>query len=205
MRRFRTARLPRSSRLSGVFLAATLTVALLVPLTAPASAAPEATGTYVNPISRDFADTFADPAVIRGKDGFWYSYGTSDPLREGDNEFHRIPIARSTNLVDWDYVGDAFTTETLPTWADQARRASIWAPDIRYVNGQYRMYYVVTETTVTPEPNDNAVGMATAPTPAGPWTDSGAPVVGPRRGSGEPGSGGGGNGSGRPGTDGVAT
>ena len=24
--------------------------------------------------------------------------------------------------------------------------------------------------------------MATAPTPAGPWTDSGAPVVGPRRG-----------------------
>jgi beta-xylosidase len=163
-------------------------VALLVPLTAPASAAPEATGTYVNPISRDFADTFADPAVIRGKDGFWYSYGTSDPLREGDNEFHRIPIARSTNLVDWDYVGDAFTTETLPTWADQARRASIWAPDIRYVNGQYRMYYVVTETTVTPEPNDNAVGMATAPTPAGPWTDSGAPVVGPRRGSGEPGN-----------------
>lgn len=33
-------------------------------------------------MSKDFADTFADPAVIRGKDGWWYSYGTSDPLRE---------------------------------------------------------------------------------------------------------------------------
>ncbi len=48
------------------------------------------------------------------------------------------------------------------------------------------MYYVVTETTVTDEPHDNAVGVATAPT--GPWKDSGAPVVGPRRGdSGDPG------------------
>jgi arabinan endo-1,5-alpha-L-arabinosidase len=46
--------------------------------------AQNASGTYRNPISEDFGDTFADPAVIRGKDGFWYSYGTSDPLREGD-------------------------------------------------------------------------------------------------------------------------
>ena len=28
------------------------------------------------------------------------------------------------------------------------------------------------------------IGVATAPTPTGPWTDSGAPVVGPRRGAG---------------------
>ncbi|MEP6798011.1 MAG: family 43 glycosylhydrolase, partial [Lapillicoccus sp.] len=66
--------------------------------------------------------------------------------------------------------------------------AGLWAPDIRYVDGQYRMYYVVTQTTVTAEQNDNAIGMAVAPTPAGPWTDSGGPVVGPRRGaSGDPG------------------
>ncbi len=50
------------------------------------------------------------------------------------------------------------------------------------------MYYVVTQTTVTDEPNDNAIGVATAPTPTGPWKDSGGPVVGPRRGdSGNPG------------------
>ncbi|GMA85920.1 hypothetical protein GCM10025868_11700 [Angustibacter aerolatus] len=46
------------------------------------------------------------------------------------------------------------------------------------------MYYVVTDTTVTPESGDNAIGVATAPTPAGPWTDSGAPVVAPRHGAG---------------------
>jgi len=149
---------------------------------APAQAAVTRTA-YQNPVSRGFADTFADPSVIRGKDGYWYSYGTSDPLREGEGVFHRIPMARSTDLVTWTYVGDAFTDSSLPRWADTVRRAGIWAPDVRYVDGQYRMYYVVTETTVTDEPNDNAVGMATAPTPVGPWTDSGAPVVGPRRGA----------------------
>lgn len=138
---------------------------------------------YTNPVSSPFADTFADPSLVRGLDGSWYAYGTSDPLREGESTPHRIPTARSTDLVHWTSVGDAFSDATLPSWADTDRGAALWAPDIRYVDGQYRMYYVVTETTVTDEAGDNAVGMATAPTPTGPWTDSGAPVLGPRRGS----------------------
>ena len=135
---------------------------------------------YRNPVSESIGDTFADPALIRGKDGWWYAYGTSDPLREGEGTVHRIPIARSRDLVRWTYVTDAFTDATLPGWA--AADAGIWAPDIRYVDGEYRLYYVVTRTTLTSEVDDNAIGVATAPTPLGPWSDSGAPVVGPRRG-----------------------
>jgi beta-xylosidase len=143
--------------------------------------------TYRNPVSASFADTFADPSLVRGKDGWWYAYATSDPLRQGEHTPHLIPMARSRDLAHWDYVRDALPAR--PAWADSTRNASLWAPDIRYVDGQYRLYYVVTETTVTPEPNDNAIGMATAPTPTGPWTDSGAPVVPPRRGgAGEPGN-----------------
>jgi arabinan endo-1,5-alpha-L-arabinosidase len=153
---------------------------LAVPAGASTLSAGPTWPTYTNPVSNDFADTFADPSLLRGKDGWWYSYGTSDPLREGEGMPHRVPIARSHDLVTWSHVGDAFTGPTLPSWA--AANASIWAPDVRFVEGQYRMYYVVTETTVTTEPNDNAIGMATAPSPAGPWTDSGGPVVGPRRG-----------------------
>jgi arabinan endo-1,5-alpha-L-arabinosidase len=151
-------------------------------LAVPAAAAPApARGdTYSNPVSAGFADTFADPAVVRGTDGWWYAYGTTDPLRSGEGVFHRIPTARSTDLVDWEYVGDAITA--LPSWA--APDAALWAPDVRYVAGRWVMYYVVTQTTVTDEPNDNAIGVATAPSPTGPWTDSGAPVVGPRRGAG---------------------
>ncbi len=37
----------------------------------PAGTSAEARASYVNPVSKDFADTYADPAVLRGKDGFW--------------------------------------------------------------------------------------------------------------------------------------
>jgi arabinan endo-1,5-alpha-L-arabinosidase len=151
-------------------------------LTAGVGGAQETTATYTNPVSKTFADTFADPAIIKAKDGYWYAYGTSDPLREGEGAFHTIPMARSKDLVNWNYVGDAFGASNRPSWSDSD--AGIWAPDIRYIDGKYYMYYVVTETTVTRERGDNAIGVATAPTPTGPWKDSGAPIVGPRRGNG---------------------
>jgi arabinan endo-1,5-alpha-L-arabinosidase len=61
------------------------------------------------------------------------AYGTTDPLREGERTRHLIPTARSTNLVDWTYVGDAFTESTKPSWATPD--AALWAPDIRYLDG----------------------------------------------------------------------
>jgi arabinan endo-1,5-alpha-L-arabinosidase len=178
-----TTHRPLTDRLAVAVLLLALCLAGVALTPGVAGAAP---GTYTNPVSRDFADTFADPAVIRAKDGYWYSYGTTDPLREGEGARHIIPTARSADLVNWTYVGDAFTESTLPGWA--APDAALWAPDIRYLDGVYYLYYVVTQTTVTDERDDNAVGVATAPTPTGPWTDSGGPVVGPRRGdSGNPG------------------
>ncbi|WP_375422916.1 family 43 glycosylhydrolase [uncultured Friedmanniella sp.] len=180
-----------------VAAAATTALALVSPALTPTASAGPVTRTgsaavtraaFTNPVSSPIADTFADPSLLRGLDGAWYAYGTSDPLREGEETPHRIPVARSADLVHWASVADAFSDATLPSWADTSHGAALWAPDIRYVDGQYRMYYVVTETTVTDEPNDNAVGLATAPSPTGPWTDSGAPVLGPRRGpSGNPG------------------
>ena len=172
------------------------------PATPPAAASPEvpvgdarfpggggaaptgAPGTSTNPVSAGFADTFADPAVIRGQDGWWYAYGTTDPLRSGEGARHLLPVSRSADLVTWEHVGDAFTEDTLPAWADTdpAHPAALWAPDVRYVDGAYRLYYVVTETTLTPGAGDSAIGVATAPTPTGPWTDAGAPVVDPRPG-----------------------
>ncbi|WP_028047635.1 family 43 glycosylhydrolase [Cellulomonas sp. URHE0023] len=169
-------------------VAFTLALATSLALAGPASAGGEpnrsATTSYTNPVSAGFADTFADPSVIRGKDGWWYAYGTTDPLREGEATRHLVPMSRSADLVNWEYVGDAFAEDAVPAWADRDRGAALWAPDVRYVDGEYRMYFVVTETTVTGEPNDNAVGVATAPTPTGPWTPTDAPVVGPRHGGG---------------------
>ncbi|MBY8874747.1 family 43 glycosylhydrolase, partial [Micromonospora sp. PLK6-60] len=151
-------------------------------LLAATPAAAEPTTRYRNPISADFADTFADPVVVRGQDGLWYAYGTTDPLREGEKTFHRVPTARSADLVDWTYVGDAFGPDQRPPYA--APDAGFWAPDVRYLDGRWVMYVTVTNTTVSPAGDDFAIGAATAPSPTGPWTFAPEPVVAPRPGGG---------------------
>ena len=90
--------LPTTGRLAAVLLVALCLAGVAL---APPAAAQAAPGTYTNPVSRDFADTFADPAVIKAKDGYWYAYGTTDPLREGERARHIIPMARSRDLVHW--------------------------------------------------------------------------------------------------------
>ena len=155
-------------------------LATLAPLVlSPASAGDRPRAPYTNPVSRGFADTFADPALIRGKDGLWYAYGTSDPLRQGEGALHLVPMARSRDLVHWRYAGDAFEEDNAPGWM---AAPEIRAPDIRYANGRYLLYYVVTDTTVSDADFDSAIGVATAPAPTGPWTDSGAPLIAPRPG-----------------------
>jgi hypothetical protein len=148
---------------------------------APASAGSGGERRYTNPVSASFADTFADPVIIRGRDGYWYAYGTTDPLREGEKVFHTIPTARSADMVTWTYVGDAFTAGQRPRYA--APGAGLWAPDVRYLDGRYVMYFTVTDTTVSVRGDDFAIGAATAPTPTGPWTFAAEPVVAPRPGA----------------------
>lgn len=188
--------LPPPWRAAAAAVVLTLLTALAAAPPAAAADAPDGrhgpagprSTTYVNPVGAGAADTFADPAVVRGQDGWWYAYGTTDPLREGESVRHLLPVTRSRDLVTWEHVGDAFTEETLPAWADtdRDRRAALWAPDVRHVDGEYRLYYVVTQTTLTRGANDSAIGVATAPTPVGPWTDAGDPVVDPRPGAGGP-------------------
>ncbi|MEV5767559.1 family 43 glycosylhydrolase [Micromonospora sp. NPDC052213] len=161
-------------------LAAAIGLVLAGTASAPAAAASDPR--YRNPVSAGFADTFADPVVVRGEDGFWYAYGTTDPLREGEGTFHRVPTARSADLVDWTYVGDAFGADQRPAYA--APGAGFWAPDVRRVGDRWVMYVTVTDTTVSPDGGDFAVGAATAPTPTGPWTFADEPVVAPRPGGG---------------------
>ncbi len=149
----------------------------VLPASAGADATASAPTSLTNPVTSEIADSWADPAVIRGKDGWWYAYATSDPLREGDTVIEPMHVARSQDLVDWEYLGNVFDEAAEPSWADDD--SFFWAPDVRYVDGRYLMYYTATNTLVSDQDFDVAIGVATAPTPTGPWTDSGAPVIEP--------------------------
>src|SRR6478736_5179924 len=143
----------------------------------PSAAAPS---TYDNAVSDAFSDTFADPSVIRGRDGWWYASATSDPLRAGDAP-GAIHLARTRDWSSWEYLGTVFDAGNRPSWATAT--SGLWAPDVRYVAGRYVLYFTVTDTTLNPG-DDSAIGVATAPTPVGPWASSDKPVVAPRPGNG---------------------
>lgn len=183
------------------FLLLILPLALLGTTLSPQSTAAKTT-TYANPLpvqipGDGMVESCADPSLLRGQDSFWYMYCTADPLNDedrnasGDFNFRLIPTLKSSDLVNWTYVGDAFDLNGAnggrPTWAEST--SGIWAPEVDYLNGQYYMYFVATDVkeTVSGEPNcggDSAIGVATSASPTGPWTYQSSPVVMPRRGGG---------------------
>ncbi|MFE0084141.1 family 43 glycosylhydrolase, partial [[Kitasatospora] papulosa] len=103
-------------------------------------ALPAVGATYTNPVSAGAVDTFPDPAVIRGKDGLWYAYGTQNPVMQskGEDGERMLPILRSADMVTWEYAGEVFTPADKPAWHDGSR---LWAPQVRYASGLYHLYY----------------------------------------------------------------
>lgn len=176
-----------------------LTLLLALPLLAAADSAP-ATRAYHNPLtvrlaSGEPAQNCADPAVLRdprAKAPTWYMYCTSDPVskrerdpqgKDGGWHFRMIPIYRSTDLVHWDFVADAFSDRPAGL---AAPTSGLWAPEPEYLNGRYYLYFTVTDVVDAHSPekgcgNDSAIGVATADSPTGPWKASTTPVVMPRR------------------------
>ena len=165
-------------RCSGWFTRLLATGLALPLLLVPAAQARTTEQGYSNPVTGGFSADFADPALIKGKDGWWYAYATGGPYSKDGSDGDSYKIARSKDLTRWERVGSVFDSGNRPTWADPS--SGFWAPDIRFINGKYVLYFSVHNTTTTPGNWDYAIGVATAPTPAGPWTDSGAPIIAPR-------------------------
>ncbi|WP_226041766.1 family 43 glycosylhydrolase [Natrinema sp. DC36] len=127
------------------------------------AAADESATHYHNPTYSD--RVFPDPTVIRTGDGTYYAYA-SNMEKDSESQEEMVPILRSSDLVDWTYVGEAF--ESYPDW--RSDDASLWAPDINYYDGQYYLYY---SYSVWGSDNDPGIGLATADSPEGPFTDQG--------------------------------
>ncbi len=132
---------------------------LLLCLFACVSAAAQ-TSTYTNPV---IAGDFPDPSVIRTGKDYWATATT------GDWAPH-FPILHSTDLVNWRAVGAVF--QTPPSWA----RGDFWAPEITEDRGRYFVYYTARRDDGPKKVGTLCVAVATAPAPAGPYTDRG-PLV----------------------------
>lgn len=100
-----------------------------------------------------------DPSIIKGEDGYFYLYATED--------IRNLPIHRSKDLVNWEFVGTAFTDATRPDFEPEG---GIWAPDINKIGDKYVLYYSMSvwggEWTC-------GIGCAVSDRPEGPFKDCG--------------------------------
>lgn len=112
-------------------------------------------GTYSNPI---FYDEFSDPDLIRVGDTY-YMTGTTMHAMPG------LPILRSKDLVNWEFVAYAMDRLDLaPRFRledGDVYGRGIWAPSLRYHDGTFYIFSNV---------NGFATQVFSAKNPAGPWT-----------------------------------
>lgn len=132
------------------------------------------------------ADTYADiaPYQFRFK---WGPYNTHDPsiLKVGQYFYSYstdaaygttapagIQVRKSKDLVNWQFVGQAF--DGLPKKGSDFIKQrgstpfnSLWAPYIMQVGNEYRLYYSLS----SPAPRLSVIGLATASSPEGPWVE----------------------------------
>ncbi|SIN71339.1 family 43 glycosylhydrolase [Chitinophaga niabensis] len=121
-----------------------------------------ATAQFKNPV---FDHDFPDPNLIKAKDGYYYAYSTqTNWKRDSLGGPYIIPILRSKDLVNWQFVAPALSEK--PSWKTAG---GIWAPDAVEYKGKYHLYYSFS-TWGDPDPG---IGLAVSDKPEGPFTDKG--------------------------------
>ena len=97
--------------------------------------------------------------LIKAEDGFFYLHATENT--------RNLPIWKSKNLINWEFVGTAFTKDTHPDFLEMS---TIWAPDINFIKGNYVLYYSLSKLK---EYEKNGIGVAVSKSPEGPSIDRG--------------------------------
>jgi arabinan endo-1,5-alpha-L-arabinosidase len=126
-----------------------------------------------NPASKEIknpviSSDFPDPAVIRAN-GKYYAYATQS---ETSDDTWNIQVASSTDLQNWQLIGDALPGE--PVWASNTQE--FWAPHVLYDDElkQYVMFYSGESDDTT---KGKFIGVAFSSSPEGPFTDKGTPLL----------------------------
>jgi beta-xylosidase len=110
-------------------------------------------GTYRNPVIH--AD-YSDPDAIRAGDDYYM-------IASSFNHVPGLPILHSKDLVNWKLIGHALKRQPpFDHFSKVQHGGGVWAPSIRYHNGEYYIYY--------PDP-DFGIYLIKAKNILGPWTE----------------------------------
>ena len=110
-------------------------------------------GNYKNPILN--AD-YSDPDVIRVGENYYLTSSSFEDIPG-------LPILHSKDMVNWSIIGHALLRQPPYEHFSLPRHGEgVWAPSIRYRNGEFYLYY--------PDP-DFGIYLVKAKNPAGPWSE----------------------------------
>lgn len=116
-----------------------------------------------------------DPAIIKAGDTY-YCYSTD--VGYGITVRSGLQIRKSKDLVQWTFIGWVFNS--LPsqgagfiTGFSGTPFNSLWAPCVVKAGTEYRLYYSLSCSL----PRLSVIGLATASSPEGPWTEKGIVVT----------------------------
>ncbi|MDQ8738979.1 arabinan endo-1,5-alpha-L-arabinosidase [Paenibacillus sp. LHD-38] len=110
-----------------------------------------------------------DPGIFKDEDCY-YSFSTDAMYREEERPPFRggVQVRRSKDLIDWEWIGHAF--DGVPKQAKEWTGADgLWAPDVIKINDTYLLYYCTSRFGT----RQSFIGVASALSPEGPWTDLG--------------------------------
>ncbi|MDR0832444.1 MAG: family 43 glycosylhydrolase [Bacillales bacterium] len=135
--------------------------------------------TFTNPMhiiqedGNELFVTIADPELLAGDDGYYYMYPTNAECEMGNKGvmFDLGPIFRSDDMQNWHYAGSAFEgNQDAINWNIEAMKTGgVWAPSVLKVGDRYNYYYSLSGWGDT----NPGIGVASSPTPYGPWTHYG--------------------------------
>lgn len=120
---------------------------------------------YGNPVLEGY---YADPDIIYSeKENRVYIYPTSDGFNSWSGTYFKAFSSAPTDLVNWKDEGVILDLQKDVSWA----KKNAWAPCVieRKVNGVYKYYYYFCAA--------QKIGVAVSDHPAGPFVDSGKPLI----------------------------
>ena len=118
--------------------------------------------TYQNPIIPAY---LADP-YIRFENGYYYFFATGQAQ---DNRY--IPIYRSKNLSNWQFVRGAVSNGKKEDW----NYKHFWAPEVIRIKNKFYLYYTASPE-ISPANSGNRVGVAVADKIEGPYKNIGVVI-----------------------------
>ena len=126
-------------------------------------------------LSNPISIPLGDPFILKGSDGNYYMYGTSENL----NGFKAYS---SSDLVNWTDRGVILDISDTKTWGKDC----FWAPEVYERNGKYYLWYSANWAyNPTDEDENFRIGVAVSDNPTGPFTnlfdqpifDPGYPII----------------------------